>query len=188
MSRTEFDGDSDLADLPKAARIIAVQAHLRRQVERDRQPRLTLGEQVAEPCVGVGSRAVPRVLANAPEATPVHRGLDAAGEGWLAREPLVTKRVVARQLGLRIQRFHRDTAAGFKDILSFSARARRRENRVLPFDEGLDEVRLSSVHRHGRRSILLGGHDRSISLCHERANSFAAVRNLCNTPPGWRFL
>ena len=34
----------------------------------------------------------------------------------------------------------------------------------------------------GDGSIPLGGHGRSISLCHERANSPAGVRNLCNTP------
>ncbi len=70
---------------------------------------------------------------------------------------------------------------GLEGILSLTARPSRLENAVLPVEECLDEVRFSFLHRDGRRSIPLGGHGRSISLCHERANSPAPVRNLCDT-------
>ena len=45
------DRDAGPADLALRARVIGVVAHLRREVERDRQPRLSVLEQVAEPPV-----------------------------------------------------------------------------------------------------------------------------------------
>ena len=187
MSRTEFDGDADLPDLPGAAWIVAVKTHLRREVEGHREPRLTLGEQVAETCVGIARGAIARVLADAPEPPAIHGRLDAAGEGWRPGEPLPAERVMGVEVGLRIERVHRNAAPGGERVLAFPARPRGLENGVLPVEERLDEVRFSLIHRDGRRGIRFGGHGRSISLCHERANPAVCVRNLCNTRPQWHF-
>ena len=71
------DRDAGLADLALGARVIRVQAHLGRQVERDRQPGLALVQQVAEPPVRLRGRAHARVLAHRPQAPAVHVGVDA---------------------------------------------------------------------------------------------------------------
>ena len=77
------------ADLTLGGRCIGVVAHLGRQVERDGQAGLALGQEVAEPAVRLLSRREPGVLAHRPEPAPVHRGLDAAGERELAGAPKV---------------------------------------------------------------------------------------------------
>ena len=79
------DGHADPSDLPGGQRRIRVIAHLRGQVEGDRQAGLPLLEQVAEALVGLGRAGEAGVLAHRPEAAAVHRRLDAAREGELAR-------------------------------------------------------------------------------------------------------
>ena len=187
MSRTEFDGDAHLTDLAGAARVIAVEAHLGREVEGHGEPRLTLGKQVAETRIGIARGAVARVLADAPEPPAIHGGLDPAGEGRHPGESLLAQRVVGVQVGRRVDRVHRNSASGLERILALPPGPRGLENGVLPLEERLDEVRFSRFHRDGRRRIRFGGHRRSISLCHERANSAVRVRNLCNTRPQWHF-
>src|SRR2546430_4372786 len=51
--------------------MIRVVTHLRGQIERDRQPGLACGEQMAEPCVGLLRRAEPGVLPHGPELAAV---------------------------------------------------------------------------------------------------------------------
>ena len=75
-----------------ASRVVA---HLGRQVERDRQARLALLEQVAEPAVGLLGGREAGVLAHRPEPAAVHRRLDAAGERELARQAEVALGVEA---------------------------------------------------------------------------------------------
>ena len=92
MSARRRDRDADPADLPRRLRRVRVVAHLGRQVERDRQAGLALLEEVAEAAVRLLGRGEARVLAHRPEPRAVHRGLDAAGERRLARQPEVAVR------------------------------------------------------------------------------------------------
>ncbi len=74
------DRDADPADLLAELRIIGVEAALRRQVERDRQPRAALVEQVAVAAVGLLGGAEARVLAKRPQLAAVSAREVAAGE------------------------------------------------------------------------------------------------------------
>ena len=89
------DRDADPADLAFGLGGVGVVAHLGRQVERDRQPGLALLEEVAEPLVRLLGGREAGVLAHRPEAAPVHRRLDAAGEGRLAGQAEVALLVEA---------------------------------------------------------------------------------------------
>ena len=77
------DGHADLADLARCERVVGVVAHLRRQVERDRQAGLAGAEQLVVAGVGLRGRAEPGVLAHGPGPAGVHRRVDAAGVGIL---------------------------------------------------------------------------------------------------------
>ena len=82
------DGDADLADLADDSRVIRVVAHLRREVERDGEPGLSMREQRAEPRVRIQSGPEPGVLAHRPKPTAIHRRLHAARVrrlAWQAR-------------------------------------------------------------------------------------------------------
>ena len=72
-------------DLAQAARVVGVQAQLRRQVERHRQPRRALREQVAVALVRLLRRRVARVLAHRPRLLAVHLAVHAARVRELAR-------------------------------------------------------------------------------------------------------
>ena len=74
------DRHADLADLAVRDRVVRVVAHLRGQVERDRQPVGTGGEQLVVALVGLGRGAEPGVLAHRPRPAGVHRRVHAAGE------------------------------------------------------------------------------------------------------------
>ena len=78
--------DADASDLAAGHWCIAVVAHLRRQVERDAQPFVALGEEVLEPPVRLLRGPETSILAHRPEPTAVHRRMDATGEGRLPRE------------------------------------------------------------------------------------------------------
>src|SRR5262249_39317589 len=78
------DRDADAADLARGLGRVGVEAELRRKVERNREPRLPLGEKVAEALVGLARRAEAGVLPHRPELAAVHRRVDAAGERELA--------------------------------------------------------------------------------------------------------
>ena len=81
------DRNADPTDLALRLRCVGVEAHLRRQVERDRQAGLALIEEVAEPAIRLGRRGEAGVLAHRPQPAAVHRRLDAASERVLAGEP-----------------------------------------------------------------------------------------------------
>src|SRR5262249_50288001 len=74
----------DPADLADGLGRVGVEAELRRQVERDRQPGLPFGEEVTEALVGLARRAEAGVLPHRPQLAAVHRRVDAAREGELA--------------------------------------------------------------------------------------------------------
>src|SRR6266545_4415835 len=65
--------------------MVRVVPHLCGQIERDRQARLTRGEEMPEPRVRLLRRPEPRVLPHRPELAAVHRGMDAARIGKRAR-------------------------------------------------------------------------------------------------------
>ena len=68
----------DPADLAGGARIVGVVAELRRQVERDREPRLPALEQVAVARVRLLGRSKTRKQPHGPQLARVHRRLHAA--------------------------------------------------------------------------------------------------------------
>jgi len=92
------------------ARVIGVVAHQRGHVERRRQPRLPVVEQVVEALVGLLDRAEAGELAHRPELAPVHRGVGAAGEGVLAGapDPLLEARLEVLRAVERIDLLARD--------------------------------------------------------------------------------
>ena len=74
------DRDPGLADLPFGPRMVRVEAHLGRQVEGHREPRLAVIEEIPEAAVRILRRAHPSVLAHGPEPFAIHRRVRAAGE------------------------------------------------------------------------------------------------------------
>jgi hypothetical protein len=75
------------AHLALRARMVRVVPHQARHVERRRQAGLSVVEQVAKALVRLLRGAEARELAHRPEPPAVHRRVDAAREGVLAREP-----------------------------------------------------------------------------------------------------
>ena len=68
-------------DLAERQRAVGVEAHQGRHVEGHREAVLTLGEEMAEPPIGVGDPGEPGELADGPRLAPVPGGVDAAGVG-----------------------------------------------------------------------------------------------------------
>src|SRR5207342_1900685 len=93
------DRDAGLAHLALGPGVVRVQPHLRRQVERDGEPRLPVVEQVSEPLVGLLGRGHPGVLPHRPQAPEVHRRVHTAGERRLAGESEVPFGVEAAEIG-----------------------------------------------------------------------------------------
>ena len=54
MSSIGVDGDAEPADFAGGARVVAIEAHQRRQIERGAQAGLALLEQIAKPLVRIG--------------------------------------------------------------------------------------------------------------------------------------
>ena len=80
------DGDALAAHLALGARMVGVVAHQRRHVERRREARLAVVEQVAEALVRLLRRAEARELAERPQPAAVHRRVHTARVRVLARE------------------------------------------------------------------------------------------------------
>ena len=66
----DVDGDALASDLAEAHRVVGVVAHQRRHVEVDADPGLSLGDEVAEPAVGVGAARRTRRSAASSSAVP----------------------------------------------------------------------------------------------------------------------
>jgi hypothetical protein len=73
-------------DLARCARIVGVVAELRRQVERNREPRLAALQEVTETPVRLLCGCKPRVLPDRPRTPAVHVRVRAARERKLARK------------------------------------------------------------------------------------------------------
>ena len=69
---------------PAGARVVAIEAHQRGQVERGRQTGLPLLQQEFEPLVGLSRRAEPGELPHRPQPPAVHARVHAARERVLA--------------------------------------------------------------------------------------------------------
>ena len=95
------DGDAGAPDLALSERMVGVVTELSGQIERDREPRLALLEQVTEARVRLLGRAEAGVLANRPGSATVHGCVRAAREGIDARRlGLEPGHVLARIDGL----------------------------------------------------------------------------------------
>ena len=86
------DRDAHAADLAARQRVVGVAPHLRRQIERHREPGLPAGEQELVAAVRLVGGAEAGVLAHRPQPPAVHRRLHAARERELAREAEVARR------------------------------------------------------------------------------------------------
>ena len=125
------------ADLALAARVVGIQTHQGRHVERDREPRLPPFEQEPESLVRLGGRAIAGELTHRPQAPAIHRGVRAAREREHARQRLAGRRLVVhgiqRDAGTRgvIARFGRHVALMRSSHRARHARApqRRRTGR-----------------------------------------------------------
>ena len=109
--RDRVDRDAGAADLADGARIVGVVAELRRQVERDREPRLTVVEQVAVARVRLLGRREAGVLPDRPRPPAVHVGIRPARVRIGARRLERRRRIVRR-----VERFHFDTRLGFAPV------------------------------------------------------------------------
>ena len=85
MSSSESIATPTRPTSPRGQRVVGVVAHLGRQVEGDAQAADPLAQEVAVTLVGLGRAAKTGVLPHGPEASPIHRRLDAAGERETAR-------------------------------------------------------------------------------------------------------
>ena len=85
MSSSESIATPSRPTSPSRARVVGVVAHQRRHVERRREPRLAVIEQVAEALVRLRRRAEAGELPHRPELAAVHRRIDPAREREHAR-------------------------------------------------------------------------------------------------------
>ena len=108
MSASESIATPGAPDLALGARIVGVEPELGRQVERDREPRLPLLEQVAVAGVRLLGRGEARVLADRPRPAAVHVRVDPARERRLARAAPARRRRVVR----RVDRLELDSRLG----------------------------------------------------------------------------
>ena len=154
------DRDPLAPDLAERARMIGVVAHQRRHVERRREPRLPVLEQIPEPLVRLGRRPEPRELAHRPQPAPIHGRVDAARERELPRIAEVAP-VVDPDALRRVQRLVLDPRDG-REQPRPPAPARRvalRARRPAP-----DSPRASGPSVIAMTLILGGGVD---ALCEE---------------------
>ena len=101
------DCDPGAADLALGTRIVRVEPELGRQVERDREPRLPLLEQVAVARVRLLGRREAGVLPDRPGPSAVHVAVDPAREGRLPGQLQV-----ARGVRRRVDRLELDSRLG----------------------------------------------------------------------------
>ena len=142
------DRDALPPDLAERPGVVGVEAHQRRHVERRREAGLTVVEQEAEPLVRLVRRPEPRELAHRPEATAVHRRVDAARERELARVAEIAVVVDVDGVGRR-ERRHVDPRERREEL----ARAVGRAGASLPpAVEALGCLRLSSTRSYSRRA------------------------------------
>src|SRR5260370_8347228 len=106
--------------------MIRIAAHLRRQVERNRKPGLTLLEQVTVAAIGFLRAAETRVLAHRPQPSAIHRRLHAARKRILAGKADLVHKVEAVQVVGIVSAFDLDSRAGDEIFLAFGPSLPRR--------------------------------------------------------------
>ena len=106
--RQRVDRHALPAHFPQRTRVVGIVAHQRGHVERRREARLTVFEQVAEPPVGLPGIAEPGELTHRPQPAAIHRLVHATGVGKRSRTAQGDRRI-RRQVRLGVQRLHRIT-------------------------------------------------------------------------------
>ena len=133
------DRDAGAPDLAARQRVVGVAAHLRRQIERDRQPGLPRREQELVAPVRLLGGAEAGVLAHRPRLAPVHGGVDAARERERARPAQVARRI-ERRLARRQAVRRRRPARGCGTLRPAVGFRRGRRRRVAHADGDLGDV------------------------------------------------
>src|SRR2546422_69243 len=120
--------------------MVRVVPHLCRQIERDRQPRLTGREQMPEPRVRLLRGPEPGVLPHGPQLAAIHRGMDAPGERKRARSAELARRLGAPVVGTvdRLAVAHLAPTAGAAERI----RAGETTSSLLPVTSGVFWCRL----------------------------------------------
>src|SRR5713226_1325107 len=130
--------------LAAARRGIGVLSHQRGHVERDRQSRLAVAEQVLVAAVGLFGGGEARELAHRPHASAVTAGMDSARVWELAGKLLVARGQIFRGVK-RLERNSRD-GRGLEPVVTHG----RRLEVLLPHLLGLPRSYLQLVNRGGR--------------------------------------
>ncbi len=139
------DGDAALAELADGFRRVRVVAVERGHVERDREARLALFEQVAEARVGFLGRAEPGEHAHGPQLAAVAGGVHAAGVGVAAGQAQVALVVEAGDIGRGVEPLDRDAGHRGEGIVALGeARLRPLHVRLLPLLRRLARPRSTS--------------------------------------------
>src|SRR5712671_1962632 len=118
--RERIDGDPNFAHLSAGVWVIRVEAELRRQIQRDRKPRLAGLQQVFEPRVGLLGRSEAGVLPHDPRPLRVHPLGDPPSERRLAGRLRVAGSGCFH-LGLPVDRSERDPRAGLSHATSLES-------------------------------------------------------------------
>src|SRR5690606_20179726 len=82
-----IDRDTHLADLAKGKGTVAVVSHQRGEIERGRQPRLSLFEEISKPLIRLPWRSEASEHPHGPKPATVHRRLHAARKRKPSRIP-----------------------------------------------------------------------------------------------------
>src|SRR5260370_32811119 len=98
--------------------MIRISPHLRRQVERNRKPGLTLLEQVTVTAIGFLGAAEARVLAHRPQPSAIHRRLHPARKRILAGKADLVHKIDAAQVVAIVSTFDLDPRAGDEILLA----------------------------------------------------------------------
>ena len=106
------DRHAQPAHFAQRARVVAVQAHQRGQVEGRAQSGLSLADQEFESLVGLPRGAETGELPHRPQPPAIHRGMHAAGVGILARKAQIGFVVPAFEVVGRVERIDRHAADG----------------------------------------------------------------------------
>ena len=106
MSSTDVDGDAGLADVAHHARMVAVIAAVRRQIEGDRHPLLPGRQRLAVEGVDLLGGREAGVLPDRPGPPGIHRRPRPAGIGREAGQ--AAEMVQPSEIGLGVERLDRD--------------------------------------------------------------------------------
>ena len=104
-------------------RVVAIEAHQRRQIEGGAQPVCPLSSRNLKALIGLVGGAEPSELPHGPEPAAVHRGMHAAGERILAGKAEIGVRIEAAQAVRRVQSFDGHAADGGRRLLPQRAAA-----------------------------------------------------------------